>query len=88
MKTIKLNVTNIHTVNALHIYLAYMLKLPAYYGKNLDALHDVLGDVDEETCIVLAGDASSEEMKAYLPKLERVLEDCAEENKFLDCKRV
>ena len=41
MKTIRLDVTNIGTVKALHVYLAYMLDLPDYYGRNLDALHDV-----------------------------------------------
>jgi len=88
MKTIQLNVTNIHTVKALHIYLAYMLGLPAYYGKNLDALHDLLGEIGEQTHIVLLGDASSEEMKAYLPRLESVLMDSAEENSALGYTRV
>ena len=83
MKTIHLNVTNIHTVKALHIYLAYMLELPKYYGRNLDALHDLLTELCEETCIILAGDAGSEEMAAYLPRLEAVLSDCAEENACL-----
>ena len=80
MKTITLEIEHIHTVRALHIYLAYMLDLPAYYGKNLDALHDALC---EESCprrIVLAGTPASEEMAAYLPRLVRVLEDCAQEN--------
>ena len=83
MKTIKLNVINIHTVRALHIYIAYMLELPGYYGKNLDALHDLLGEICDQTCIVLEGDAGSEEMAAYLPGLEAVLADCAEENSCL-----
>ena len=87
MKTIKLNMTNIHTVKALHIYLAYMLELPAYYGKNLDALHDVLCEMNEETGIVLTGEAASEEMKAYMPRLERVFEDCAGENSRIDYTR-
>ena len=83
MKTITLSVENIQTVKALHVYLAYMLEFPAYYGKNLDALHDLLGEISEETRIVLAGEAASEEMAAYLPKLERVLRDSAEENGYL-----
>ena len=83
MKTITLSVENIQTVKALHVYLAYMLEFPAYYGKNLDALHDLLGEMSEETRIVLAGEAASEEMAAYLPKLERVLQDSAEENGYL-----
>ena len=87
MKKIELNVTNIQTVKALHIYLSYKLDLPAYYGKNLDALHDVLGEVSEETAIVLTGKASSEEMAAYMPRLERVIQDCAEENSRLSYLR-
>lgn len=80
MKTIRLDVTNIGTVKALHVYLAYMLDLPAYYGGNLDALHDVLGEIGEETRIVLAGQPASDEMAAYLPRLARVLADAAQEN--------
>jgi len=87
MKTIKLNVINIHTVKALHIYLAYMLELPPHYGKNLDALHDLLGEICEGTRIVLGGQAASEEMAAYLPRLERVLQDCAAENGALIYER-
>lgn len=87
MKTIKLDVTNISTVKALHVYLAYALDLPSYYGKNLDALHDVLGETCEQTRIVLAGEPASEEMAAYLPRLARVLEDAAQENPALQIER-
>lgn len=86
MKTIELDVTNIATVKALHVYIAYRLSLPDYYGKNLDALYDVLGDVGEETCIALAGQPASEEMRAYLPRLARVLEDAAAANDRLHVK--
>ena len=88
MKTIKLNVANIQTVKALHIYLAYMLDLPAYYGRNLDALHDVLSEESEPIHILLSGMPNSEEMMAYLPKLECVLSDCAQENDKICFERV
>lgn len=88
MKTIRLNVTNIATAKALQIYLAYMLELPAYYGKNLDALHDVLSEVCEPLRIELVGEACSDEMHTYLPRLERVVKDCVQENLFLSYKRV
>lgn len=88
MKTIKLSVENISTVKALHVYLAYMLDLPAYYGKNLDALHDVLSETGEETCIMLAGTAASGEMQAYLPRIERVFADAAQENTRLRFERI
>ena len=83
MKTIELDIQNIGTVKALHVYLAYMLELPPYYGGNLDALHDVRGEVGEATRIVLRGQSARAEMAAYLPRLVRVLMDAAEENDLL-----
>ena len=80
MKTIALDISNIYTVKALHIYLAYKLNLPAHYGKNLDALHDVLCEESEDVHITLEGKATGEEMAAYLPRLVRVMTDCAQEN--------
>ena len=80
MKRTELNIANIHTVKALHVYLAYRLNLPGYYGGNLDALYDVLGDIAEPTELVLCGTPASDEMAAYLPMLMRVLEDAAREN--------
>jgi len=88
MKTIKLDISNIQTVKALHIYLAYMLELPAHYGRNLDALHDVLGEMDEPLRIELAGAACSDEMRAYQPQLERVFSDSGQENGRLAFARV
>jgi len=87
MKTIKLDVTNIQTVKALHIYLAWKMELPAYYGRNLDALHDLLGECDEQMHIVLTGEAASGEMEAYLPRLVRVFGDSTEENANLHFER-
>lgn len=35
----------------LHRYLAKKLGFPDYYGENLDALYDVLGDIDFELTV-------------------------------------
>ena len=88
MKTIKLDISNIHTAAAMHIYLAYMLDLPAYYGKNLDALHDVLCEESCDLRIVLAGAPASEEMTAYLPRLMQVMEDSVQENAHVRFERI
>ena len=88
MKTIRLDISNIYTVRALHIYLAYMLNLPAHYGKNLDALHDVLCEESEDVRILLAGKAAGEEMEEYLPRLMHVMEDCAQENARIGFERI
>lgn len=86
MKTIKLDISNISTIRALHIYLAYQLDLPAHYGRNLDALHDVLGEESEDMRLMLLGEPASEEMAAYLPRLVRVLEDS--ENAHVHFERI
>lgn len=88
MKNVLLDMTNIQTVRALHVYLAYKLGFPAYYGKNLDALHDMLCEESEDICIVLMGLPASEEMAAYLPRLERVLADSAQENRHICFEKV
>ena len=80
MKTITLELANIETVRALHIYLQYMLSFPAYYGRNLDALHDLMTDVSEDTRIILRTAGARGETAAYLPRLMQVLHDCAQEN--------
>ena len=80
MKRITLDLTHIETVKALHIYLQYKLNLPEYYGRNLDALHDCLTEIDEDMQILVHAEQDAGECAAYLPRLMRVLQDAAEEN--------
>lgn len=63
----------------LHDALAQGLHLPAYYGRNLDALFDCLTERREETCLRLR----NAERLPYGEKLLRVLRDAAEENPSL-----
>lgn len=83
MSTVILDLAHIETVRALHVYLAYKLNLPAHYGKNLDALHDLLTENSEETRIILRTAGVTGENAAYLHKLVRVMEDAAQENAAL-----
>ena len=81
MRTIELDIRNIHTVRALHVYLRYMLRLAPHYGANLDALHDALCEESEQTRIVLrTGEGMSEEMTSYLLRLVSVFTDAAQES--------
>ena len=81
MRRIELDVRCIHTVKALHVYLAYKLDLPAHYGCNLDALYDVLSTESEPAAITLLGPAAAGcELEGYMAKLVSVFEDCAQEN--------
>lgn len=87
MRTVTLELNHIDTVAALHIYLQYMLSLPAYYGRNLDALYDVLGDIAADTRIIVRAREAHGEVAEYLPRLMRVLEDAARENPCLRVER-
>ena len=66
---------------ALHTYLAETLTLPAYYGRNLDALHDCLTEMGEVGIEV----THQEEMLAALGKygesLLRLFADIEKETK-------
>ena len=65
----------------LHRTLAAGLRLPDWYGGNLDALRDCLTDITEPTELVIRGGAALEAaLGGYAVSLRRVLADCAAEN--------
>lgn len=69
------------TKEAMHTYLARKLKFPSYYGKNLDALHDCLGDIIHPLRITVTfTDRLVEELGDYGKTFLEVLKDVAEEN--------
>ena len=58
---------------------------PEYYGRNLDALHDMLCAEDRPTHIELLVDEEPEEaLAAYLPRLVQVMADAAQRNDRLE----
>ena len=60
-----------------HDYLKDMLGFPDYYGKNLDALFDLLTEVSRETIIWVT------HYEMMHPKLERTFTDAMGENPHL-----
>ncbi len=61
------------SVASTHEYLARTLRLPAYYGRNLDALHDCLTDLSRDVWIVLInGDLMDAALGDYAEKLRLV----------------
>ena len=48
----------LHTPEAVYDYLQGELCFPAWFGRNLDALHDCLTDIGEPTRLVLTGTGS------------------------------
>lgn len=82
MLHIILNGANLTTKETMHDYLAKMLHLPEYYGRNLDALRDCLTDIGEETELILLNWDSFDHTKRAM----RVMADSAEENENLHVK--
>lgn len=69
---------------AAHSHLADQLDLPTYYGRNLDALYDVLTDIGEDTQIILEAPAAViENLGKYGEALLATMQEAAEENPHL-----
>lgn len=64
-----------------HSHLVERLDLPTYYGRNLDALYDVLTDISTETEIILNDPGAVVElMGKYGEALLSTMQEAAEEN--------
>ncbi len=66
---------------AMHGLLKTALALPAYYGNNLDALHDCLTDIGSPTHIIVSyEEAVRENLGSYGDVFLHMLLEVAEEN--------
>lgn len=73
---ITLNAQNLEDRAALHALLKDALDLPDYYGCNLDALNDCLGEKARRELIVIHGFSDlAENLGLYALKLLQVLSD-------------
>lgn len=64
-----------------HSHLVERLGLPTYYGRNLDALYDVLTEIGEETEIILSEPAAVvRQMGKYGEALLATMQEAAEDN--------
>lgn len=82
MKDVVLDGYRMTSVDTTHEYLAAKLDLPDYYGRNLDALWDVLSTVSEPLHMVLVnGDKLISNLGSYGELLLKVLYESAEFNK-------
>ena len=80
MKTAYLNGREIPDKEALHAALAEQLEFPDYYGRNLDALYDVLSTVSEPCHIALEDPAAFVHLGDYFRRFVRVLTDVCVDN--------
>ena len=74
-----IDLTDIKTRSELHDLLFRELRLPSYYGRNLDALRDVLSEGEPRSITFRNGSEAGEELQGYLSVLRRVCEDLARE---------
>lgn len=82
MKKILLDFQVTETPEQVQDYLALELEFPEYYGKNLDALYDMLTERCEDTCIgFFEGDERP--VSRYIHKVKRVFADAEQENPHL-----
>ena len=72
----------ISTREELHDALARELALPAWYGRNLDALYDCLTDLSVPTTIHVENWPEED----YMQRALAVLRDAAEENELLQVR--
>ncbi len=78
-KTFVLDGGEMKTVKGAHAYIAEKLDFPDYYGKNLDALADCLGELPRGVEIVLVNtDALKWNLGAYAKRLTEVFEELSE----------
>ena len=85
--TVKLDGEMMTDQKALHDYLKKQLDLPDYYGKNLDALYDLLTERLVPISIEFYNLSKAESLLGkYASSLVNTFKDAAEENPFLEIK--
>ncbi len=81
MREYLINAKNCFSIGATHSYLKEQLELADYYGRNLDALWDLLMEISHPTKITLIhGDRLSLYLGDYGIRLYRTLVDASIEN--------
>ena len=82
MRTFTLSCENLLSREQAHAYLAQVLELPAYYGRNLDALYDCLTDL--APCVIRLENATLlRQDGGYGALILQTLEDAARGNSSL-----
>lgn len=77
MITCEIDLQSLDTNDKIHDFFEEVLDLPEHYGRNLDALFDVLTSITEEIMFVCL---MGEELPGCANRMLMVLEDAAEEN--------
>lgn len=85
MQEVYINGSEFDTPEEVHEFLADELDFPAYYGKNLSALYDVLTELSEDTRIVMnLSEVEDDSMIEMLERMAEVMTDAADANNYLE----
>ena len=84
MKRIKLDGKKMLTKEQAHKYIKNKLNLPYYYGNNLDALWDILNEINEMYLLIINKDYLYRNLNDYGEDIINVFKDYAQKNdKFI-----
>lgn len=83
MEKILLDFNLIKTQEQVQDYLALQFDFPEYYGKNLDALYDMLTERTEDTCVGIFGADREDVLGSYLKRVKKVFQDAEADNEHL-----
>ncbi len=84
-RKVVLREVELETAEEAHKRLAQKLGFPDFYGHNLDALEDCLGDIDRPTRIVLERANNSSESKTWFESFVEVISESAQRSCYLGC---
>lgn len=80
MEIIILDGRKMTSFDELHDYLKKVIRLPKYYGRNLDALADCLSELGSHVTLILNNaEAMEEGLGVYGERLMRVFKDMSSE---------
>jgi ribonuclease inhibitor len=80
-----IDISNVKTQKEFHEAVSHVLPCPEYYGKNLDALHDVLTDNVQKGRIFFDGCTNFRELfPGYYKSLVKMSEDITQDNPLIE----
>jgi RNAse (barnase) inhibitor barstar len=89
MREFTLDLTKMTSQEKAHAYLKELLHFPEYYGANLDALNDCLGEITTPTIIKIPKAlADGRHLGNFGVRLVKVLRIAAEENSALQIRMI
>jgi len=84
MRIIELDGKKMDSVMNTHRHLKECMSLPEYYGHNLDAMHDAMSEISENTFVFVENSATMEvSLGEYSQRMEKVWKDLEQENRHI-----